>query len=54
MYSRGTLENERMSWRTVIYFSIVRFLHKILAMLEIWDDIDDGSDSQSTLERRAR
>lgn len=52
MYSPETLENERMSWRTVIYFNIVRSLHKILATLEIWDDIDDGSDSQSTLERQ--
>lgn len=52
MYSPGSLENERMSWRTVIYFNVVRSLQKILATLEVWDDIDDGTDSQSTLERQ--
>jgi len=41
-----------MSWRTVIYFNVVRSLQKILATLEVWDDIDDGTDSQSTLERQ--
>ncbi|KAF9223736.1 G-alpha-domain-containing protein [Gyrodon lividus] len=52
MYSPASLESERMSWRTVVYFNVVRSIKKILATLETWDDIDDGSDSQSTLERQ--
>lgn len=41
-----------MSWRTVVYFNVVRSIKKILVTLDAWDDIDDGSDSQSTLERQ--
>ncbi|KAG2139175.1 guanine nucleotide binding protein, alpha subunit [Suillus bovinus] len=52
MYSPASLESERMSWRTVVYFNVVRSIKKILTTLEAWDDIDDGSDSQSTLERQ--
>lgn len=35
-----------------MYFNVVRSLRKILLTLEAWDDVDDGSDSQSTLERQ--
>lgn len=52
MYSPASLESERMSWRTVVYFNVVRSVKKILITLDAWDDIDDGSDSQSTLERQ--
>ncbi|KAG1737296.1 guanine nucleotide binding protein, alpha subunit [Suillus lakei] len=52
MYSPASLESERMSWRTVVYFNVVRSIKKILTTLEAWDDIDDGTDSQSTLERQ--
>lgn len=52
MYSPASLESERMSWRTVVYFNVVRSIKKILVTLEAWDDIDDGSDSQSTMERQ--
>lgn len=52
MYSPASLDSERMSWRTVVYFNVVRSINKILVTLEAWDDIDDGSDSQSTLERQ--
>ena len=52
MYSPASLESERMSWRTVVYFNVVRSVKKILVTLEAWDDVDDGSDSQSTLERQ--
>ncbi|KAI6042581.1 guanine nucleotide binding protein, alpha subunit [Pisolithus marmoratus] len=52
MYSPASLESERMSWRTVVYFNIVRSIKKILATLEVWDDIDDGTDSQSAVERQ--
>ncbi|KAH7926088.1 G-alpha-domain-containing protein [Leucogyrophana mollusca] len=52
MYSPASLESERMSWRTVVYFNVVRSIKKILTTLESFDDIDDGTDSQSTLERQ--
>lgn len=52
MYSPASLESERVSWRTVVYFNVVRSVKKILGTLEVWDDIDDGSDSQSTMERQ--
>jgi guanine nucleotide-binding protein subunit alpha len=54
MYSPASLESERMSWRTVVYFNVVRSIKQILTTLEAWDDIDDDSDSdsQSTLERQ--
>ncbi|KAG9315015.1 guanine nucleotide binding protein, alpha subunit [Chiua virens] len=52
MYSPASLESERMSWRTVVYFNVVRSIQKILVTLEVWDDVDDGSDSQSMLERQ--
>ncbi|KAG2067486.1 guanine nucleotide-binding protein [Suillus decipiens] len=43
MYSPASLESERMSWRTVVYFNVVRSIKKILTTLEAWDDIDDGT-----------
>ncbi|KAI6155201.1 guanine nucleotide binding protein, alpha subunit [Pisolithus tinctorius] len=52
MYSPASLESERISWRTVVYFNVVRSIKKILATLEVWDDVDDGTDSQSALERQ--
>ncbi|KAN0092992.1 Guanine nucleotide binding protein (G-protein), alpha subunit [Tylopilus felleus] len=52
MYSPASLESERMSWRTVVYFNVVRSLKQILVTLDAWDDMDDDSDSQSTLERQ--
>jgi len=52
MYNPASLESERMSWRTVVYFNVVRSIKQILATLEAFDDMDDGTDSQSTLERQ--
>ena len=52
MYSPASLETERISWRTVVYFNVVRTIKKILVTLDAWDDVDDGFDSQSTLERQ--
>lgn len=46
MYRPGTLEDECSSWRTVIYFNVVRSIKHILSTLEIWDDtIEDDSNS---------
>ncbi|KAJ7227364.1 guanine nucleotide-binding protein, partial [Mycena pura] len=38
MYKPNSLEQERSSWRTVVYFNIVHSLHHILSTLEAWDD----------------
>ncbi|KAF8653603.1 hypothetical protein AX16_003847 [Volvariella volvacea WC 439] len=42
MYKPQSLELERSSWKTVIYFNIVRSLRHILSTLESWDDSLDG------------
>ncbi|KAF7312495.1 Guanine nucleotide-binding protein alpha-4 subunit [Mycena indigotica] len=43
MYRPSSLEQERSSWRTVIYFNVVHSLKHILSTLESWDDnFDDG------------
>ncbi|KAG6331612.1 hypothetical protein ID866_7476 [Astraeus odoratus] len=52
MYSPASMESERMSWRTVVYFNVARSIKKILATLEVWGDVDDGMDSQSAIERQ--
>jgi guanine nucleotide-binding protein alpha-1 subunit len=38
MYQPNSLDQERASWRTVIYFNVVRSIKHILATLEAWDD----------------
>ena len=60
MYKPKSLDQERASWKTVIYFNIVHSLKHILTTLENWDDVledDETDDSQSILptkQRRAR
>lgn len=60
MYKPTSLDQERSSWKTVIYFNIVHSLKHILTTLENWDDVledDDIDDAQSVLptkQRRAR
>jgi hypothetical protein len=44
MYEPNTLENERWSWRAVIYFNVVRSLKHILSTLELWGDSLDDPD----------
>lgn len=44
MYSPGSLESERISWRIVIYFNVLRSVKQILSTLEVWGDIDDEND----------
>ncbi|KIY43910.1 G-alpha-domain-containing protein [Fistulina hepatica ATCC 64428] len=41
MYRPHSLELERASWRTVIYFNVVRSIKHILSALETWDDGQD-------------
>jgi guanine nucleotide-binding protein subunit alpha len=50
MYSPNSLETERASWRTVVYFNIVRSLKHILATLAAHEDVDDETDADSTIE----
>ncbi|KAF7336773.1 Guanine nucleotide-binding protein alpha-4 subunit [Mycena venus] len=38
MYKPNSIEQERASWRTVIYFNVVHSLKHILSTLEAWDD----------------
>lgn len=44
MYKPNSLDQERLSWRTVIYFNVVRSLKHILNTLETWDDVADDVD----------
>jgi guanine nucleotide-binding protein alpha-1 subunit len=42
MYRPSSIDQERISWKTVIYFNVVRSIKHILATLEAWDDtLDD-------------
>jgi len=38
MYRPNSIDQERVSWRTVIYFNVVHSLKHILNTLETWDD----------------
>jgi guanine nucleotide-binding protein subunit alpha len=45
MYKPTSLDQERSSWTTVIYFNVVHSLQQILNTLETWDDVlDDDND----------
>ena len=46
MYRPHSLENERSSWRTVVYFNVVHSLKHILATLEMWGDSFDDFDAE--------
>jgi hypothetical protein len=57
MYKPTSLDQERASWKTVIYFNIVYSLKHILATLESWDDLledDETDDAQSILPSKQR
>lgn len=55
MYRPNSLDEERISWKTVIYFNVVHSLKHILNTLESWDDVlDEDDDSISLTEERAR
>ena len=56
MYKPTSLDQERSSWKTVIYFNIVHSLKHILTTLENWDDVleDDDDDAQSVLPTKQR
>lgn len=45
MYRPNSLDQERNSWRTVIYFNVVHSIKHILTTLESWDDsLEDDMD----------
>ncbi|KAG6902848.1 hypothetical protein C0995_010733 [Termitomyces sp. Mi166 len=57
MYKPNSIDQERVSWKTVIYFNVVHSLKHILATLEAWDDILDDElleDSSSVALNRLR
>lgn len=57
MYKPSSIDQERVSWKTVIYFNVVHSLKHILAILEAWDDtLDDESleDSSSVAPNKLR
>ena len=56
MYKPTSLDQERSSWKTVIYFNVVHSLKHILTTLENWDDVleDDDDDTQSVVPTKQR
>ncbi|KAH0585358.1 hypothetical protein H2248_008597 [Termitomyces sp. 'cryptogamus'] len=57
MYKPSSIDQERVSWKTVIYFNVVHSLKHILSTLEAWDDtLDDEllEDSSSVAPNRLR
>ncbi|KAF9450073.1 guanine nucleotide binding protein, alpha subunit [Macrolepiota fuliginosa MF-IS2] len=55
MYRPNSLDEERISWKTVIYFNVVHSLKHILNTLEAWDDVlDEDDDSISLTDEKTR
>ncbi|KAF8150073.1 guanine nucleotide binding protein, alpha subunit [Crassisporium funariophilum] len=51
MYKPNSLDQERSSWKTVIYFNIVHSLKHILNTLETWDDVlDDDAEAHDDIQ----
>ena len=48
MYRPHSLEQERSSWRTVIYFNVVRSIRQILSALETLEDTPDDEFGNAT------
>jgi hypothetical protein len=49
MYRPNSIDQERISWKTVIYFNVVHSLKHILTTLEAWDDtLDDESENDDS------
>lgn len=40
MYSPGTLEEERLSWRPVVYYNIVRPIRRIFEVVDAYAELD--------------
>lgn len=49
MYNPTSLEEERISWRTVVYFNVCRPVRRILEALDTHNDIEED-DTESILE----
>ncbi|GLB40245.1 putative guanine nucleotide-binding protein [Lyophyllum shimeji] len=57
MYKPNSLDQERISWKTVIYFNVVHSLKHILNTLEAWDDTldeDPIEDAESISQPKSR
>ena len=53
MYKPNSLDQERASWTTVVYFNVVHSLKHILTILESWDDSLEGvTNDESSSTRR--
>jgi len=46
MYKPKSLDDERSSWRTVVYFNVVRSIKHLLTSLETWESsLDEAGES---------
>ena len=58
MYRPHSLDQERSSWKTVIYFNVVHSIKQILTTLEAWDDSleedDEPNDAHSLATNRLK
>ncbi|KAJ2932040.1 hypothetical protein H1R20_g5040, partial [Candolleomyces eurysporus] len=52
MYKPNSLDQERASWTTVVYFNVVHSLKHILSILESWDDSLEGVNDEPSSSRR--
>lgn len=51
IYSPGTLEKERTSWRAVVYFNVARSVKRILEALDMYNELLlEGASAESTPE----
>ena len=50
MYRPKSLDDERSSWRTVVYFNVVRSIKHILTTLESWEGSLDNENSHTRSE----
>lgn len=48
MYEPGSMEEERVSWRVVVYFNIVRSIKHILTTMEVLGDRGGNNDTGSS------
>jgi guanine nucleotide-binding protein subunit alpha len=50
MYKPDSLESEQSSWRTVIYFNVIRSIKHILTTLEAWEDAWDDNNASDDVD----
>jgi hypothetical protein len=47
MYEPKSLDDERISWRTVVYFNVVRSIKHLLTSLETWESSSKDADAHA-------